>query len=145
MPPKLRSVIESFDLSWKEWVLMVGLLGVFGYALFTQTDLWKAYQVRQAEAERQQAIKEVYTLASTTGMFWASAWKACNKIGLPDIHQCAGKSEKEQLLQETAAVTLAQTAVSNLKTYAEACYKVYSQEECNDLVNRAYQLSLRQE
>lgn len=105
-------------------------------------DWWKQHQVEAAAKERAQALEQTGLDASIAGAMYATAYKACAKIGIPNVEQCA--KYEGVLLQEKAAPTIASTAVEKRTHYEAACKQLYDDKYCHDLLTRAFQLSLRE-
>jgi len=102
-------------------------------------DWWRQHQVETVAKERKQAIEQIGIDASIAGSMYAAAYKACAKIGIPNVEQCA--KYEGLLLQEKAAPMLAFTAVEQHASYNMNCKKLYADKYCYDLLNRAFHLS----
>lgn len=133
------TIIEFARLLARNWskVVFGGL--VLLVAVPAAQDWWKQHQIEVAKQEREQAIEQIGLDASVAGSMYASAYKACTNIGIPNIEQCA--SYKGLLLQEKAAPVLASAAVGQRVNYEAKCRKLYDDKYCFDLLNRAFLLS----
>ena len=108
-------------------------------AIPTTQDWWKRHQIETAVKEKKQAIEQIGMDASMAGSMYTTAYKACVKIGIPNVEQCA--KYEGVLLQEKAAPMLASTAVGQRMSYDANCKKLYDEKYCFDLLNRAFHLS----
>lgn len=133
----VSELVKRLTKYWWSKVTFVALLLFFAYPVYQS---WaKERAVKVAEQERKAAMDRVGTDASIAGSMLWGAYKACARIGIPDIAKCA--KYEGVLLQEKAAPVLAQLAVDQRASYDSSCQKVYATEYCYNLLNRAFQLS----
>lgn len=102
-------------------------------------DWSKQHAVEVAARETKAAIDRVGTDASIAGSMLWGAYKACTKIGIQSMQTCA--NYEGNLLQEKAAPILASTALDQRALYDKNCQQLYTKEYCDQLLNRAFQLS----
>ena len=94
----------------------------------------------QREAKRQADEKEsVGMLATVAGSMMASAARSCQKVGMPNIPNCA--SNTGTLVYDFAAKEWAKLALQQKISFDTTCAKYYSEQYCSDLLNRALQIS----
>lgn len=91
------------------------------------------------ESDKKKAVAAVGTDASFAGSMYWSAYKSCRKIGITNVEQCA--VYKGVLTQEIVAPQMAIMAVKYRNSYDASCQKIYPKEYCDQLLNRAFQLS----
>lgn len=118
--------------------LIVGfsIAAVLGVVAWSAYDDWS----RQREIEKQAKEKQsVGTQASIAGIELWAAYKACTRIGINSIDQCA--KYEGQLLQEVAAPQLAKVALDARSEYYKLCERFYTEESCIKLLNRSWYLS----
>jgi hypothetical protein len=101
--------------------------------------LYKGWSESRAEAALREERESVGHKASTAGIMWVGAWKACVQIGIRDVDACS--KYKGVLLQEIGAPVQAKLAIEHRDTYAKSCFKFHTEEYCQQLFNRSIQLS----
>lgn len=122
--------------NWSK-VVFAGLALLIAYPVYK--DWSKQHAIEVAAKEKKEAMDRIGTDASISGAMYSAAYKACSRIGIPNVEQCA--KYEGTLLQEKAAPILAATAVDQRMSYEKSCYKLFTQEYCYNLLNRAYYLS----
>lgn len=106
------------------------------FAAFSLYQDWdKKRQKEEFEVERQ----SIGTSASITGMSLVSAFKSCQRIGIPDLKKC--QEYKGMLVQELGAPIAAKIAIEEQVNYNQKCNRHYSTDYCHQLLKRAVQLS----
>lgn len=119
-------------LNLAKFAAWIAVLLVF-ISLFDQWSIYSAKRDREAEKQ------SVGMSATMTGSMWSAAYRACIRIGNPDVYRCA--ANKGLLLQDTVAKQLAEIAIENRMSYEKICTKYYANEFCFDLLNRAFLIS----
>jgi hypothetical protein len=118
-------------------VAFIALALLFGYPTYQN---WaKQHAIEVAAQEKKEALAQIGVEASITGSIYWAAYKACRKIGIPSVEDCARYDGT--LLQEKGAPVLATTAVNERITYDKNCLKLYAKDYCDQLLNRAFHLS----
>lgn len=127
----LRLIRTSFAILGTTAVIC----GIIFAALSLYQDRAKKRQQEEFEAER----LSISLSASIAGMSLASAFKSCQRIGIPDLEKC--QEYKGMLLQELEAPIAAKMAIEQRVDYREKCNRHYSADYCLQLLKRAVQLS----
>ncbi len=130
----LRLIRTSFAILRTTAFVIFGIIIIFA-ALSLYQDWAKKRQQEEFKAER----LSISLSASIAGMSLASAFKSCQRIGIPDIKKC--QEYKGMLLQELEAPIAAKMAIEQQVDYREKCNRHYSADYCLQLLNRAVQLS----
>ena len=131
-----NTLTKFLGQNWSK-VVFAGLVLLIAYPAYK--DWSKQHTIEVAAREEKEAIDRIGTDASVTGAMYWTAYKACSRIGIPNVEQCA--KYEGTLLQEKAAPILATTAVDQRMSYDKSCIKLFTQDSCYNLLNRAYILS----
>ena len=121
---------------WSQ-VAFGGLVLVIAWPAYRDWSTKHAAEV--AEREKKEVLQRVGTDASLTGSLLWSAYQGCSGIGIPNLSECA--KYEGTLLQEKAAPAMAQMAMDSKASYDTSCRKLYAQQYCDQLLNRAFHLS----
>ena len=101
---------------------------------------WESNAPERERARLQKERDRIGFDASAAGSTWASATRACRRIGVPNVYTCA--EHKGPLVADMSASTIAGIAVSLRQEYDSLCLKHFEQAYCYSLLNRAYQIAL---
>ena len=93
------------------------------------------------EQKREKTIAAIGTDASVTAAMFVSAARSCQVVGVNDIERCV--QLKSSLIADQAAQIIASVAVDKTKEYWKKCQADFSQDYCNQLIQRAVAIEYR--
>lgn len=117
-------------------LLFIAGVGIVAWPLYQ--DWAKQHAIEKAAEEQKAAELSVARDASVAASLIFSAVKNCATVGQNDVMECS--VNKGLLPLELAAAALAKTAIEHKLNYDASCAKVYTQQQCRDLINRAYHI-----
>lgn len=94
------------------------------------------------EEKREKALAAVGWDASVTAGMLVSATRSCQVVGVNDIDRCA--QHEGTLIADKTAQMFARVAVGMRKDYWMKCQADFEQEYCNQLIQRAVAIELRE-
>lgn len=132
--------MRAFRLLRQYWsqLALVAFVAALAYPAYQDWSKQRAKEV--AEREKKAALDRIGTDASFAGAMLSNAHKACRRIGIQDLSTCS--NYEGPLLQEKAPPMLAKMALDHRNAYLATCPKVYAKDYCEQLLIRAFQLSL---
>lgn len=132
----IRSLLSALGdhLGKFKGLIWLAIIALFLYAY------WESKAPERERARVQEQRDRIGIDASVAGLTWASATRACRRVGVSDVYACA--KHKGPLLADMSASVTADTAVSLRREYETLCLKHFEQEYCYSLLNRAYQIAL---
>lgn len=110
-------------------------------ALFVVAALTGCDAVLSPEQKREKAIAAIGIDASVTAALYVSAARSCQVVGVNDIERCA--QLKGSLIADQSAQIIASVAVEKAREYWKKCQEDFSQDYCNQLIQRALDIEYR--
>lgn len=137
----LKGIATHILSKSSEWIgkgITYGALIFFATAI--GLPIYQDWSKERDRARLEEEKKSVSTQASLAGIQIAQAFKACVRIGISDVQQCARYDG--QLIQEMVAPIAAKNALNSKDEYIKTCLRFYPEDYCSSLLNRSISLSM---